>query len=60
MIGLQIARVGTHKMRKLKGDAFLHADLRGGLQFQEQFFPFDRQELDGHIAIKSFAIGPAV
>ena len=47
-------------MRVLKGDDVLHACAAGGIEFIEQFFPFDREEADGHIAVERLDVGPTV
>ena len=41
--GLKITGVGAHEMRELECDAFLHADLGGSLQLEQQLFPFNRE-----------------
>ena len=59
MAGLRVGRVGAEEMRELERDGLFDPGVLRGFQLEAELLPFDRQELDRHIAVKGLAVGPA-
>ena len=59
MTCLDIGGLRTHEMRELEGDGLVVATSLGGFQFQTQLVKLDREELDRHVAVEAFCVGPA-
>src|SRR5665647_2252758 len=57
---LNIRRLRTHKVRKLKGNPFVESGPSGRFKFHPKLIKFNREKLNGHIAIKCLGIGPAL
>ena len=55
-----IGGIRTHEMGKFERDRFFDPDRFGGAELVPHLFPFDRQEMDRHVAVERFAVGPAV
>ena len=60
MACLQVGRLRAHKVRELKSDCLVVPAAGRGLKFEAQLIELDRQELDRHIAVEGFSVGPAL
>ena len=58
MVGGVIHTVGTHEVGELKSQRACDTCFFSFFELVAQFFPFDGEKTDGHIAVKGFAVGP--
>ena len=57
---LEVCRLRAHEMGEFEGYGLVITTASGGLQFQPQLVELDREEMDRHVAVEAFCIGPAL
>ncbi len=60
MPGLDVGRLRAHEMAEFECDGLVVAGTAGGFEFKTQFLELDGEELDWHVAVERFGVGPAL